>query len=69
MSQKAGAGNLRRLGRKTFDKRVADPPPLLLRFGHPPQRRQELLLRLDHVQVGLEVAGELPNHRLLLVLP
>ena len=40
---------------ETLDEGVADPPPLLLRIDHPGQGRQEPLLRMDHVQVGLEM--------------
>ena len=33
----------------------------------PAKRRQELVLRLDDVQIGLEVVGELADHRFLFV--
>ena len=38
---------------KTLDEGVPDPPPFLLRIGHAGQGRQESVLGLDHVQVGL----------------
>ena len=69
LGQELGALDLGRLVGKALDEGVADPPPLFLRIGHAGQRRQELVLGLDDVQVGLEVVGELADDRLLLVLP
>ena len=53
---------------KTLDEGPADPPPLFLRVDRAGQRRQKFVFRLDDVQVGLEVAGELADDRLLLGL-
>ena len=59
LGEEPGALDLGRLVGKALDEGVADPPPLLLRIDHAGQRRQELVFGLDHVQVGLEVVGEL----------
>ena len=46
--------------------------PILLRFScgsvTPAKAAKNLSSRVDHVQVGLEVVGELPDHRLRFVL-
>ena len=68
LGEEPGAFDLGRLVGETLDEGVADPPPLFLRIDHAGQRRQELVLGLDHVQVGLEVVGELADDRFLFVL-
>ena len=68
LGEEPGAFDLRRLVGKTLDERMADPPPLLLRLDHAGQRGQKLVFRLDDVQIGLEVVGELADDRLLFVL-
>ena len=68
LGQEVGAFDLGRFVGKAFDKHMADPAPLFLRLGHAGQRRQKPVLGLDHVQVGVEVVGELADHRLGFVL-
>ncbi len=68
LGEKPGILDLGRFVGKTLDEGMADPPPLVLRINHAREGRQELLLRLDHVQVGLEVVAELANDRFLFVL-
>src|SRR5437762_535214 len=51
------------------DENVADDLPLLLRVADAGQSRQEAVLRVDHVQVGVKVIAEGALHRVLLALP
>ena len=57
LGQESGAFDLGGLVGEALDEGMADPPALLLRIGHAGQRRQEPVLGLDHVQIGLEVVA------------
>ena len=68
LGEEPGVFDLRRLVGKALDEGMADAAALFLRIDHAGQRRQKLVFRLDHVQVGLEVIAELPDDRFLFVL-
>ncbi len=68
LGQEAGPGDFDCFVGKTFDKGVADAAAFFLRIGNAGQGRQEFVLGLDDVQIGLEVLRKFANDRLFFVL-
>ena len=60
LGEKRGVLDMLRFILETFDKKPADVLAFGLRFGDAGQRVQELVLGIDHVQVGLEMVAKLP---------